>query len=122
MWKRTGRFGVSDEEHPFELIHCRRKSTNCKILTTKQRKEFEQFLKLEMQKFELLSNQGLTDLVQHRIVIEAGAKPVRIRPYRRSPAISAELNRPVTELKEKGYIRVLAEARVNGNYPRIGSI
>lgn len=63
------------------------------------------FLEVELEKFDLSSTKGLTDLVRHSIEVPKDVKPVNIPPYRRSPTVAAELRRQVLDLLEKGYIR-----------------
>lgn len=97
-WK----FKDSSEVYPFEIMERKDDKTLCQILSESQRKEFEEFLRFEMEKFAAIPNQGLIDLVRHEIILKPGAEPVRVRPYRRSAVVSAELNKQIDELLKKG--------------------
>lgn len=57
-----------------------------------------------MEKFEG-TNPGLTNVVEHEIVLKPNVNPVRIKPFRRSPVVNEELNRQIDELLEKQFIR-----------------
>ncbi|KAH0535127.1 hypothetical protein KQX54_013876 [Cotesia glomerata] len=100
---RTWSIGSSPKRHPFMMVHCSESRRElCSVLTLDQQQDLEEFLKLEMDKFCEMPNQGVTTLGQHSITIPPGAKLVHIPPYRRSIPVALELHRQVRELLEKG--------------------
>ncbi|XP_053598028.1 retrovirus-related Pol polyprotein from transposon 297 [Microplitis demolitor] len=102
---RTWQFSGNNEVHPFEFISCKENATKCSSMSADQELDFKNFIELEMKKFEGMPNQGLTNIIEHEIVLKPDANPVRIKPYRRSPVINEELNRQIDELLKKNFIR-----------------
>ncbi|XP_074097636.1 uncharacterized protein LOC141526500 [Cotesia typhae] len=101
----TWKFTDSPEVFLFQPINCHEKSAPLCAMSELQEEEMEKFLKIELKKFDEVSNLGATKIIQHEILLKPGKQPVRIKPYRRSPVVNEELNKQIDELLEKKFIR-----------------